>query len=165
MRTITGIHTIGGGRAGATVASGRGGELRLVVLAGGRRLCVDAEQVARHGLAAGGVIGPRLVARLAARDAYLRARERALRLLAIRPRSVDELRSRLLRHRIPRKTLEAVIADLVARGHLDDLAFARGWIISRLASRSCGIRRLRWELRRKEVPVAIIDRAVREAIA
>lgn len=140
-----------------------GGELRVVVFDDGRRVRVDAEEVARHRLAAGEVVEPRLIARLEARDAYLRARERALRLLARRPRSIAEVRSRLMRHRIPRETLRAVIADLTAEGYLDDLAFAKSWVTARLAARAYGIRRLRWELQQKGVATAVIDQAVREA--
>ena len=139
------------------------GERWVVRLDDGRRLRVDAEEAARCGLAAGEVVEPRLVARLEARDGYLRARDRALRLLAIRPRSAAELRSRLMRYRIPPGTLRAVIADLDGRGYLDDLAFAKTWIAARLASRAYGVGRIRWELRQKGVPAAVIGRAVREA--
>jgi regulatory protein len=165
MPTITGIHTIEGGRAGRPAAGDRGGTDRLVLLDNGRRLRVDVEQVVLHGLAPGGVIEPSLVARLAAQEAYLRARERALRLLAIRPRSVEELRARLVQHRIPRNTLGTVIAELEAQGYLDDLAFARSWIAARAGSRAYGIGRLRLELRRKGVPAAVVDQAVQEASA
>jgi regulatory protein len=163
MPTITGIHTIEGGRAGRPAAGDRGGTDRLVLLDNGRRLRVDVEQVVLHGLAPGGVIEPSLVARLASQEAHLRARERALRLLAIRPRSVEELRARLGQHRIPRSTLGAVIAELEAQGYLDDLAFARSWIATRAGSKAYGIGRLRLELRRKGVPAAVVDQAVREA--
>ena len=133
------------------------------LLDNGRRLRVDVEQVVLHGLAPGGEIEPSLVARLAAQEAYLRARERALRLLAIRPRSVEELRARLGRHGIPRSTLGAVIAELEAQGYLDDLAFARSWIAARAGPRAYGIGRLRLELRRRGVPSTVVDQAVREA--
>jgi regulatory protein len=135
-----------------------------VVLDDGRRFQVDVEWMARHALAAGAVITPRLTGALAARDGYLRARERALRLLGIRPRSVAEIRSRLSRYRVPQDTLRAVIADLGARGYLDDLAFARSWITRRMASRPCGVKRLRWELRQKGVPSAVIERALGEVV-
>ena len=163
MPTITGIHTIDGGRAGRPAVGERGGTDRLILLDNGRRLRVGVEQVVLHGLAPGGVIEPSLVARLAAQEAYLRARERALRLLAIRPRSVEELRARLVQHRIPRSTLGTVIAELEAQGYLDDLAFARSWIAARAGSRAYGIGRIRMELRRKGVPAAVVDQAVQEA--
>ena len=137
---------------------------RLVVLDDGRRLRVDAEQVTRHGLEPGEAVGPRLVAGLEARDAYLRARERALRLLAVRPRSVEELRQRLVQGRAGRDAVRAVIADLVGQGYLDDLAFARAWISHRSAAGPVAATRIRWELREKRVSAAVIDQAVREGL-
>jgi len=152
LRTVTALAS----------PDGAGGRC-IVRLDDGRRFRVDAAEVARCGLAIGEAVAPGLVAQLEARDGYLRARDRALRLLAIRPRSAAELRSRLTRYRIPRETLRAVIADLEGRGYLDDLAFAKDWITARLASRAYGVGRIRWELRQKGVAPALIARAVREA--
>jgi regulatory protein len=139
------------------------GEWRLIVLDNGRRLRVDAEQVARHGLERGEPIDSGLVASLAARDAHLRAREVALRLLAGRPRSAAEIAERLARHRVPKPAIQAVVADLAADGLLDDLAFARAWIARRTSRSQYGARRIRWELRQKGVPPATIDRALNES--
>jgi len=135
------------------------------VLDNGRRLRVDVEQVARHGLERGEPIDPRVLARLAARDIYLRARESALRLLASRPRSVAEVGERLARRRVPKATIRAVIAGLAAQGVLDDLSFARAWIARRTSRSHYGPRRIRWELRQKGVPPPTIDRAFRECSA
>ena len=135
------------------------------MLEDGRRLYADVEQVARYGLEPGESVGPRVVASLEARDAYLRARERALRLLAIRPRSAAEVRQRLARSGVPETTIRTVIAALEADGLLNDLTFARAWITRRAAGRSYGPRRIRWELRQKGVPAAVIDRAFQESSA
>jgi regulatory protein len=165
MPLITDIRTLGASRSQTRPSRPQGGgEWRLVVLDDGRRLRVDAEQVARHGLEPGEPVGPRLVAGLAARDAYLRARERALRLLAVRSRSIEELRQRLVRGRAPRSAVRAVIADLVGQGYLDDLAFARAWISHRIAAGPVAALRIRWELRQKRVPPVVIDQAVREGL-
>jgi regulatory protein len=139
-------------------------EWRLVVLADGRRFRVDVEQVARHTLEPGRSVDARVVARLEARDVYVRARERALRLLALRPRSAAEIRERLARERVPAATTRAVVADLVQDRLLDDLTFSRSWITRRMAARPYGARRMRWELHQKGVPLAIIDRAVEESL-
>lgn len=135
------------------------------MLEDGRRLRVDIEQVARLGLEPGGAVGPGVVARLEARDAYHRARERALRLLAIRPRSATEIRAQLARDRVAETAIRAVIADLSADGLLDDMAFARAWIARRTSGSPYGPRRIRWELRERGVPPAVIDRAINEAFA
>ncbi len=163
MPLITDIRPPGASRRQAGPGRLKGsGEWRVVVLDDGRQLRVDLEQVARHGLEPGEAVGARLIAGLEARDAYLRARERALRLLAVRPRSVEELRRRLLRDWAPRGAIRAVIATLAGQGYLDDLAFARAWIAHRIAAGACAATRLRWELRQKGVATIVIDRALQE---
>jgi SOS response regulatory protein OraA/RecX len=47
---------------------------------------------------------------------------------------------------------------------LDDLTFTRSWITRRMAARRYGARRLRWELHQKGVSLAVIDRALGEAV-
>lgn len=164
MPLITDIRRLGAsrGQTGPDHHLASGGEYRLVVLDDGRRLRVDLEQVARHGLAPGEAVGSRLIAGLEARDAYRRARERALRLLAVRPRSAEELRGRLARDRVPPRAIRAAIAALARHGYLDDLAFARSWIDYRAARGACAAARLRWELRQKGVAAAVIARALQE---
>ena len=131
--------------------SGPGGEWRVVVLSDGRSLRVDAEEIARAGLAPGEPLSDDLLERLAARDHYWRAREMAVRLLAARPHSTEELRARFRRGGVPDRHAQAVLDDLTEAGYLDDLAFARGWIASRLRRRPCGSARLRGELRERGV--------------
>ncbi len=154
------------GRAGAAYArtAGAGGELRLVVLDDGRSFRVDIEAMARYRLTPGETIADDLLASLEARDAYLRAREAAVRLLAVRPRSTAELRLRLRQQRVPEGQVRAVVRDLTDAGYLNDLAFARAWISARLASRPCGVRRLRGELREKGVAAPLIEQAIWEAL-
>lgn len=161
MPSVVSIRTLGSPRA-AGKASLAASEMRLVVLEDGRRLHVDAEQIARHGLTPGEAIEEDLLARLEARDVYLRAREAAIRLLAVRPRSTAELRARLRQKRIPEPQVRVVLRDLSAAGYIDDLAFARAWIAGRISSRRYGVRRLRWELREKGVPAALVDQAIQD---
>jgi len=143
--------------------SGPGGEWRVVVLSDGRSLRVDAEEIARAGLAPGEPLSDDLLERLAARDHYWRAREMAVRLLAARPHSTEELRARFRRGGVPDRHAQAVLDDLTEAGYLDDLAFARGWIASRLRRRPCGSARLRGELRERGVAFAVIEQAIRDA--
>jgi regulatory protein len=138
--------------------------MRVLILDDGRRIRVDAEQMARYGLAPGEAITDDLLARLEARDLYLRAREMAVRLLAVRARTIAEIRSRLRRKGVAGDQVRLVIADLTAAGYLDDLAFARAWVTGRMASRLFGLSRLRWELREKGLPPSVIEQAIREAL-
>ncbi len=88
----------------------------------------------------------------------------ALNLLALRPRTVRELQSRLL----SKGYGEDLVTDLVERclraGYLDDRAFARSWIEERTRSFPCGSVRLRRELREKGVPAEVTSEALNETL-
>ncbi|HBE74127.1 MAG TPA: RecX family transcriptional regulator [candidate division Zixibacteria bacterium] len=90
------------------------------------------------------------------------ARDHALRLLSIRPRSVREISDRLARKGFERTAVEAVVADLADLGLLDDRKFARDWIENRQHFRPTGVIRLRQELFVKGIDREIADQAVRE---
>lgn len=51
------------------------------------------------------------------------------------------------------------MADLTARGYVDDAAFARQWVLTR-SPRGYGAARLRAELRQRGVAAALIDAAL-----
>lgn len=160
MPLITEIRALKAPRSEAKADGPPGGrEWRLVVLDDGRRLRVNIEHIARHKLEQGEAIDPHVLARLAAHDVHLRAREAALRFLSTRPRSAAEVGERLARRRVPAAAIRTVLADLAAEGLLDDLAFARAWIARRTAKSYYGPRRIHWELRQKGVPRPTIDRA------
>ena len=161
--SITAIRPAGKRTAAEGGSARVGSGLCCVVLDTGRRLRATIEDVAGCGLREGASIAPEIVARLVARDAYLGARERALRLLAARPRSTEEIRANLRRQRVSQRTIRAVIADLTAAGYLNDLAFARFWTVQRIAARRYGLRRLGWELRAKGVPADAAAQALAEA--
>jgi regulatory protein len=67
--------------------------------------------------------------------------------------------ARLQRRGAPSEVAAAVIDDLVARGYLDDAAFARHWVTTRTA-RGYGAARLRAELRTRGVTPALVDQAL-----
>jgi regulatory protein len=92
------------------------------------------------------------------------ARERSLRLLAVRSRSAAELRDRLRRAGFLPDVVEGVIADLARVGLVDDLEFARSWVASRQAAGGVGKQNLRWGLRRKGVANELIERVLSEAV-
>ncbi len=100
------------------------------------------------------------IARLKAVDAYNRARDAALRFLAVRPRSTAEVRRYLRRKGFDGETVERVIVRLEELGYLDDEAFARYWVENRERFRPRGPLALRHELREKGVDNAIIDRVL-----
>ncbi len=97
------------------------------------------------------------IERLKALDAYARARDLALRFLALRPRSVAEVRTYLHRKGFDDSTVERVIERLKELNYLDDEAFARFWVEDRERFRPRGPMALRHELRQKGISQEIIE--------
>jgi regulatory protein len=65
----------------------------------------------------------------------------------------------LRRRGAPAAVAAEVLADLTARGYLDDAAFARHWVATR-SSRGYGPARLRAELRARGVAGSLVDAAL-----
>ena len=82
--------------------------------------------------------------------------EAAAAFLAVRSRSVDETRKRLIHLGYPAAIVEQVLERLIEIGYLDDLGFARAWVESRDRARPRGAVALRRELGRKGVPEDVI---------
>jgi len=91
------------------------------------------------------------------------ARLAAFDLLARKSWSGRELTRRLRRRGAPADVAQAVVADLTARGYVDDQAFARWWAEARARGRRVGSRRLRQELVAKGIPREMIDAAIAAA--
>jgi regulatory protein len=87
------------------------------------------------------------------------ARVAAGDLLSRRAWTCAELATRLRRRGAPPDVAAAVVADLAARGYVDDAAFARHWVATRTA-RGYGAARLRAELRARGVARALVDAAL-----
>ena len=88
-----------------------------------------------------------------------RARLVAADLLSRRAWTRADLTRRLRRRGAPAEVAAEVVADLVARGHVDDAAFAQQWIATRSA-RGYGASRLRAELAVRGVETVVIDAAL-----
>ncbi len=101
------------------------------------------------------------IARLRADDQRQVAYDRALHFLSFRPRSQAEV-ERHLRDKFAPEVVEQVIARLERAGLVDDRAFVRFWIENRDTFRPRGKRALRYELRQKGVPAALIDAALQD---
>ena len=89
--------------------------------------------------------------------------EVAIKLLAMRALSSEELRRRLARRGYPPEQISAVLARLAASRYLDDGEYARAWARSRAHRRSLGPTRLAQELRAKGIAEGEIAVALREA--
>lgn len=101
------------------------------------------------------------IAALRAQAREEQVQQRALKLLAFRPRSVAELRQRLMRAGMAAEDVDHVVARLRAVGLLDDTAFAQSWAESRANARPRSRRVVAWELRQKGVSEAEIEAALR----
>jgi regulatory protein len=100
-------------------------------------------------------------ARLDPEKARARVFQRAAKLLAAKPRSVAELRERLLEGRGATKAaVEAVIERLRQYGYLDDAKFAHSFASLRVQQRPIGRQRLQRDLWLKKVDKATADAAL-----
>ena len=87
--------------------------------------------------------------------------QRAGKLLAAKPRSVEELRERLLEGRGATKAaVEAVIERLREYGYLDDAKFAQSYAALRVQQRPIGRQRLQRDLWLKKVDKKTVDEAL-----
>jgi regulatory protein len=95
---------------------------------------------------------------------YEKTMARALKLLAAKPRSVAELRHRLLEKEWATEDVVArVLARLEGLGYLNDEQFAANYTASRLSVKPLGRTRLRRDLERKQVPPPTAERALDDA--
>ena len=92
--------------------------------------------------------------------------QQAAKLLAAKPRSVAELRERLLERRGASKALvEEVIARLREYGYLDDERFALSYASSKVRQRPIGRQRLQRDLMFKKVNREVADEALDQVFA
>lgn len=95
---------------------------------------------------------------------YEKTMERAFRLLSYKPRSVAEMRERLLEKEWAEEAVvDQVITRLKELGYLDDREFARQFASSRLTVKPLGRTRLRFDLKRRRLQSETIEQALDKA--
>ena len=99
---------------------------------------VSLDTLAHEGIFVGQHLDQQHIDRLVASDNYDRAKQSALRLLEIRPRSLRELTDRLRQKAYDSTTISAVCARLSEAGLIDDHAFATYLVEQRLRTASRG---------------------------
>lgn len=97
-----------------------------------------------------------------------RARERtmnrAVKLLAAKPRSIGELRERLLEKSWTNESIvDGVLAKLKEYGYLDDAKFAADLALSKLRQKPQGKRKLQQAMSRKKLDRETLDEAITSA--
>ena len=90
-------------------------------------------------------------------------RDKALRLLAVRDRTEQELRERFLRDGYEEKETEDTLLWLKDIGYIDDAKTAKGMVEYHNRFRPLGRRGLEYQLRRKGVDNAIVDEVLNSA--
>jgi regulatory protein len=97
----------------------------------------------------------------------LRARtfQRAAKLLAAKPRSIEELRERLAERCASKEIVETVIARLREYGYLDDERYALTYASSKVRQQPVGRRRLKQSLAMQKVDRAVVDEALDQVYA
>jgi|GEM_PF-871859 len=136
--------------------------LRDVRLVDGRSLRVPADLVRDQNLAAGGSVEPARLAELERHDRFVRTRARARRLLAVRPRTEEELRRALLRGDVEAPVVEDVLDELRHEGAVDDEAWARTFAEEKRRTRQYAPARIEAELLRRGIERELARTAARE---
>lgn len=132
---------------------------RVSVFVDGEFVCGLALEVAA-GLRVGQSISAADLADLEQREEIYQARERALGLLARRPRSSSEIARHLRRHRISDGVVQVVIDDLTEKRLIDDSAFAAFWVEQRETFRPRSRLALRQELSQKGIEREVVSEAL-----
>ena len=96
-----------------------------------------------------------------AQEPLQKARALSYNYLSMRARSVHELQQKLKSKEFSDEVIEEVVADFQRLNLLDDRAFARRWVESRM-ERAAGARKFAFDLRRKGIDAAIIDEVLAE---
>jgi regulatory protein len=95
---------------------------------------------------------------------YEKTFERALNLLSYKPRSLAEMRARLMeKDWAEEAVVDQVIARLEELGYLNDEEFAANFANSRLTAKPIGRSRMRRDLQRKKLPSETVENALDEA--
>ncbi|RJQ78685.1 regulatory protein RecX [Pseudonocardiaceae bacterium YIM PH 21723] len=94
-----------------------------------------------------------------------RAKDIALRQLAVKPRTRAELEQALSRKEVEPDVAARVLDKLEAAGLINDAEFADSWVRQRHAYSGLGSRALKYELRRKGVADEVITEAVSDVDA
>jgi regulatory protein len=132
------------------LTAGKGRDQRVNLFLDGRlAFSLSAEVALKEGLRPGQELSEQDLKALAGADRYQKCLNAALRFLATRPRSEDEIRQRLLKHGFESACREKAIARLKEQGLVDDEAFARYWKDNRQAFRPRSRRLTTLELQRK----------------
>lgn len=121
---------------------------------------ISLETALAEGVRVGEVLDTDQVKALVAKDEVGRATGAALNLLARRPRSSQEVRTRLKQRGFAEPAVDEALTRLAGWNYIDDADFARYWVENREANRPRGKRLLEQELRHKGVDREVARTAI-----
>ncbi|MGA9398849.1 MAG: RecX family transcriptional regulator [Anaerolineaceae bacterium] len=93
-------------------------------------------------------------------DSFEEAARVAMRFIAYKPRTITELRKRLIDGKLPEQVVEHTISRFTATGLINDGQYARDWVNNRQVLHPRSTRMIDYELRRKGVAEADIEAAL-----
>jgi len=132
---------------------------RVVIrLSGGRFFAVP--EAAAQELAVGRELSDEDVAHLDGIDQYLRGRDKATRMLALRARSKREINDALRAMGLRDSIRAGIVGELEDRGLIDDVRFAREFVSVKKDVRHVGPHRLRYDLGRLGLARTVVDEAL-----
>jgi regulatory protein len=123
-------------------------------------VALEPDVLAASGLRVDAAVTAERLRELFVEDLRRRALDAALHLLAARPRSEAEVRTRLLRRELPHDIVTDTLARLRELGYLNDAEFARFWVESRSGANPRGRYVVGRELRAKGVAQDTADSAM-----
>jgi len=125
---------------------------------------VDQEVIVKLRLKPGQTVDTASLRQIVEQEEEVRVREQCLRWLEVRARSRQELATRLARQGVEANLVDRVLDRLQASGLIDDEAFARMYIQTRLRNGGYGQQRLKTELSRRGVKHELIERLIAQEI-
>lgn len=131
-----------------------------IKLSGGRFFTVPESETLP--LKVGSTLSDEQIEQLGRIDQYVRGKEKALRLLSIRPRTRFEIRKALDGIGVIQAIREGIVSELVEQGILDDVRFAREYVRARMQSKHLGPHRLRFDLGKLGVGETIVESVLGE---
>lgn len=118
------------------------------------------EILLKHGLKIGQEVDSSFLEELSREEDRKKAMELSLRYLGYRARSEKEMEVYLRGKGFEDPTIEDCLSRLESYGYVDDLAFARSWVKSRLKSKHSGRALIRNELLQKGIKGHVLDKAL-----
>jgi len=127
----------------------------FIRLSGGRFFTVPVAET--QTLENGAALSDEDIEKLSRIDQYFRGKDKAMRLLALRPRSRWEVKSALDGIGLIPAIRDGVLLDLKEKGLIDDVRFASEFVRNQIELKLMGPHRLRFTLKKRGVSASIID--------